>query len=100
MFSCEFCEISKNNFFTEHLWWLLLNIIFEKDTTSTHTLQVSSEKLSTGCAPTWKMVLKTTCFKVVIFILVSEDYLDVAWVGRPPQKIVFVSCFNFFGGEQ
>ena len=20
MFSCEFCEISKNNFFTEHLW--------------------------------------------------------------------------------
>ena len=24
MFSCEFCEISKNMFFTEHLWWLLL----------------------------------------------------------------------------
>ena len=23
-FSCEFCEISKNTFFTEHLWWLLL----------------------------------------------------------------------------
>ena len=22
--SCEFCEISKNTFFTEHLWWLLL----------------------------------------------------------------------------
>ena len=20
MFSCEFCEISKNNFFTEHFW--------------------------------------------------------------------------------
>ena len=20
MFSCEFCEISKNSFFTEHLW--------------------------------------------------------------------------------
>ena len=20
MFSCEFCEIFKNNFFTEHLW--------------------------------------------------------------------------------
>ena len=20
VFSCEFCEISKNNFFTEHLW--------------------------------------------------------------------------------
>ena len=25
MFSCEFCEISKNIFFTEHLWWLLLS---------------------------------------------------------------------------
>ena len=22
---CKFCEISKNTFFTEHLWWLLLN---------------------------------------------------------------------------
>ena len=25
VFSCEFCEISKNTFFTEHLWWLLLH---------------------------------------------------------------------------
>ena len=24
VFSCLFCEISKNTFFTEHLWWLLL----------------------------------------------------------------------------
>ena len=24
VFSCEFCEISKNTFFTEQLWWLLL----------------------------------------------------------------------------
>ena len=24
MLSCEFCEISKNIFFTEHSWWLLL----------------------------------------------------------------------------
>ena len=26
VFSCEFCEISQNNFFTEHLQWLLLYI--------------------------------------------------------------------------
>ena len=26
VFACEFCEISKNTFFTEHLWWLLLNV--------------------------------------------------------------------------
>ena len=25
MFSCEFCEISKNLFIIEHLWWLLLS---------------------------------------------------------------------------
>ena len=25
MFSSEFCEISKNAFSTEHLWWLLLH---------------------------------------------------------------------------
>ena len=25
LFSCEFCEISKNPFFTEHLWWLRLS---------------------------------------------------------------------------
>ena len=24
VFSCEFCEIYKNTFFAEHLWWLLL----------------------------------------------------------------------------
>ena len=27
VFSCEFCEISKNTLFPEHLWWLLLIII-------------------------------------------------------------------------
>ena len=25
----EFCEISKNTFFAEHLWWLLLNLLDE-----------------------------------------------------------------------
>ena len=28
-------------------------------------------------------------------ILVFEDYLDVIWIVRAPQKIAFVSCFNF-----
>ena len=28
LFSCEFCEISKNTFFMEHLWWLLLLLHF------------------------------------------------------------------------
>ena len=27
VFSCGFCEISKNTFFTQHLWWLLLYMV-------------------------------------------------------------------------
>ena len=26
VFPCEFCEISKNIFFIEHLWWLFLSV--------------------------------------------------------------------------
>ena len=28
VFSCEYCDISKNGFFIEHLQWLLLNLVF------------------------------------------------------------------------
>ena len=28
VFLCEFCEIYKNTFFIEHLWWLLLYFLF------------------------------------------------------------------------
>ena len=41
VFSCEFCEISKNNFFTEHLRWLLLK--------PPSSLMIRTDKLS-GCA--------------------------------------------------
>ena len=27
MFSSKFCEISKNTFYIEHVWWLLLTMI-------------------------------------------------------------------------
>ena len=27
VFSCEFCEVSKNTCFIEHLWWLLLKVL-------------------------------------------------------------------------
>ena len=27
VFSCEFCEIFKNTFFIEYLWWLLLYVM-------------------------------------------------------------------------
>ena len=28
MFSCEFCKISKNTFFTEHLWEHLQAVVY------------------------------------------------------------------------
>ena len=31
VFFCEFCEVSKNTFFTEHLRWLLLLIIDQQN---------------------------------------------------------------------
>ena len=27
VFSCEFCDISRNTFVTKHLWWLLLDVM-------------------------------------------------------------------------
>ena len=29
MFFCVYCEIFKNSFFIEHVWWLLLNALME-----------------------------------------------------------------------
>ena len=31
MFSCKYCKIFKNSFFTEHLLWLLLQVLQKKD---------------------------------------------------------------------
>ena len=49
MFSCEFCEISKNNFFTEHFWatasasrisiWLYQHCVFLINLLTTITLR-------------------------------------------------------------
>ena len=29
MFFCEYCEIFKNSFFVDHVWWLPLNALTE-----------------------------------------------------------------------
>ena len=29
VFSCKFCEISENIFFSEHVWWLLLSVFWK-----------------------------------------------------------------------
>ena len=42
MFSCEYCEISKNNFFIEHIWTICTNVIEPDTFTSTVTRLVFS----------------------------------------------------------
>ena len=41
VFSCKFCEISKNTFFIEHLWWMLLYFI-------RHPLKIKHRRILTG----------------------------------------------------
>ena len=43
MFSCEFCEISKNIFLTKHLWWFLLYT--RSPSNPTETVKVKLPKL-------------------------------------------------------
>ena len=40
LFSSEFCKISKNTIFTEHLWWLLLDVSYFVVTLNIITLDV------------------------------------------------------------
>ena len=44
MFSCEFCEISKNTFFIEHIWCLLLQVIIYHS----HSFQIGQEQATNG----------------------------------------------------
>ena len=36
MLSCEISQIFKDNFFTEHLWWLLLEGVCERTNSGAH----------------------------------------------------------------
>ena len=42
LFSCEFCEIFKNTFLTEHLRWLLLNIILYFQTRQVYSYLITA----------------------------------------------------------
>ena len=39
MFSCEYCEVFKNSFFIEHLWWPLL--YFELSTLNFNRIEIA-----------------------------------------------------------
>ena len=46
VYSCEFCEIYKNTFFTEHLWWLVLYdiLVNELDKYEVHKMSIKVRK--------------------------------------------------------
>ena len=64
-FSCEFCEIFKNCFFIEHLWWLLLPIVFQL---SFAPLSLSHFSFSVEHLDTWSK----TCARYLLMTCLSQ----------------------------
>ena len=59
MFSYEFCEISKNNFFIEHLLWLLLNFQAEmQKNEAVFSLIIHLQLFSNFCKNKWPSQIK------------------------------------------
>ena len=67
VFSCEFYEISKNTFFIEHLWWLLLRINSLKILCSLFSLYARtwglSKYIETKLQTTCSYLIYTACLK-------------------------------------
>ena len=67
VFSCEFYEISKNTFFIEHLWWLLLRINSLKILYSLFSLYARtwglSKYIETKLQTTCSYLIYTACLK-------------------------------------
>ena len=98
MFSCEYCKLFKNSFFMEHIWCLLLQVLYKKDVpknfaNSTKMYRYRSPFLS-SCRPITcnfvkvKGLLQVFCCK---FCEISQNnfmqnferpLLDVRGVGR------------------
>ena len=60
MFSCEYCEILRTTFFTEHLQWLLLT-------------------KWTKCNGYWKASLRLSNFEIIMFKSLGVIYLLRTW---------------------
>ena len=78
MFSYEFCEIFKNTFFTEHLWWLLLSLMSES------ILRGGSRTAATSKME--QIVIIVNRFQPLT-IITKCSVLDVAAVLDPPMSL-------------
>ena len=83
VFSCEFWEICKNNFFLENLRWLLLSIhLWITEIAFTITIQMTIlGSPSSGLAPHW-LSCSEVYFTTIIFYYVGQTPPDVQWRKR------------------
>ena len=78
MFSCEFCQISKNTFFTEHLWATAPIFIFVN-----HLSQITrkaSRKIDALARATPDMNISKRCAPIKSYVFTSQfTYLSLTW---------------------
>ena len=89
VFSCEFCEISKNNFFIEHLWWLPLILISSgkllikiSHLSKLETLFLLYVKYTSFCTERVEIYLKYTlilCILDRITCFVNKFFPKICW---------------------
>ena len=94
VFSCEFCEISKNTYFIEHLWWntrteAFLCASWEKGILKVQLMKVFiawREKNDSVYSPTDRVVLmrqiKTKNVTKNAKLLDHSKFLDVIWYSK------------------
>ena len=75
LFSCEFCEIFKNNFFIEHPWRLLLKIKFSFG--KLPVMKVFSKKHPLSHDQDFKKLYSSHLFSMTRMIL--NDIINTSW---------------------
>ena len=87
VFSFEFCEISRNTFFTEHLWWLLLEIIYENCTNCDNYILRYQIILKTYLSNKWYPM--TCSYLNFSIVLTAADRLENS------SKTIFILTVTF-----
>ena len=78
MFSCEFCQISKNTFFTEHLWATAPIFIFVNDLSQ--ITRKASRKIDALARATPDMNISKRCASIKSYVFTSQfTYLSLTW---------------------